>query len=57
MPILNAPVLNGIVFVAAALFAVGAIIGLAFQMIGFLLAGAIILAAAIWISANLRPKG
>jgi len=50
------PFVNVVVFVLAALFAVGIIIGLAFQLLGFLIAGGVILAAAIWISANLRTK-
>lgn len=50
------PLLNAVVFVIAALLAIAFIVGLAFQLIGFLLAGGIILAAAIWISANLRTK-
>ena len=50
------PLLSAVVFVVAAILAVGIIIGLAFQLTGFLIAGAIILAAAVWISGNLRTQ-
>lgn len=48
--------LNVAVFILAAMLAVGAIIGLAFQLVGFLIAGGIILGASIWISASLRTR-
>lgn len=50
------PLLSIILFIVAAVFAVAVIIGFAFQVIGFLFAGAIIFGAAMWIRASLRPR-
>lgn len=50
------PLVNLILFVIAAIFAITLIIGFAFKLIGFLFAAAVIVVAALWIRSNLRAR-
>lgn len=50
------PLVNLILFVVAAIFAIAIVIGFAFKLIGFLIAAAIVVVAALWIRSNIRAK-
>jgi len=50
------PLVSLILFVVAAVFAVVIVIGFAFKLIGFLIAAAIVVATALWISRTLKAR-